>query len=123
MLLIRSFGQICRDNGVGLLAVGMMPDHVHVVVRHLARHSASELARFLKGSSSHLVKRAQTSGSDLYLAWQREFGAISIDEDSLQRVVAYVNNQKQHHADGTLMEAFETLEKPYTPKPSAGGAS
>jgi putative transposase len=122
-LLRRSFGRICRDNGVTLLAAGMMPDHVHVVLRHLARHSASELARFLKGSSSHLVKRVPTGGSSLYVAWQREFGAISVDEDSLERAIAYVKNQKQHHSSGTLIEAFETLEKPYARTPSAGGAS
>jgi putative transposase len=50
-------------------------------------------------------------------AWQAEYGVVSFGEASRSRIVAYVENQRQHHADQTLVQIYEQLERPYI-KPS-----
>jgi len=50
-------------------------------------------------------------------AWQAEYGVVSFGEASRSTIVAYVENQRQHHADQTLVQIYEQLERPYI-KPS-----
>jgi len=42
--------------------------------------------------------------------WQDEYGVLSFGEKNLSSVVRYIHNQKQHHADGTLIAAMERIE-------------
>jgi hypothetical protein len=39
--------------------------------------------------------------------WQDEYGAFSFDAKRLPNYVAYVNRQKEHHAQGTVIPILE----------------
>jgi hypothetical protein len=41
--------------------------------------------------------------------WQDGYAALSVSPNHVQRVMAYVRGQKQHHADGNLHPAWEPL--------------
>jgi putative transposase len=47
--------------------------------------------------------------------WQDEYGVLSFGEKNLPAVVRYIQNQKHHHADGTLNEAMERDNSPEAP--------
>ena len=34
--------------------------------------------------------------------WQTGYGAFSVGSSEIDRVVGYISNQEQHHADGTI---------------------
>jgi hypothetical protein len=55
----------------------------------------SWIVKVLKGSSSHFVSHVLSPGSSF--AWQRGYGYLSLGETQLERAVAYVRNQKEHH--------------------------
>lgn len=51
----RSFHAECEAVGANLLAVGGMPDHVHLLVRFPTTISVAELVKQIKGASSRLL--------------------------------------------------------------------
>jgi putative transposase len=89
-----------------VLAIGGVEDHVHVMARYPARISVAELARNLKGASSHYAN------ADLRLAdpfrWQGTYGAFSLSRRALGPVEAYIANQEEHHRCGTLLRPLES---------------
>ena len=43
------------------------------------------------------------------LEWQGGYGAVSFGTKDLEWVKAYVRNQRQHHAQGTVHERLERI--------------
>lgn len=90
--------------GGTLFALNGMADHVHVVT---AIPPAISVARFvgqLKGVSS---ARYNKSCPSQVLYWQDEYGAFSFDAKRLPHFVAYVECQKEHHAENTIIAVLE----------------
>lgn len=42
---------------------------------------------------------------------------FSVSRSHLKRVIAYVRNQKQHHASGNLWPEWEETDSEYVPEP------
>lgn len=87
-----------------------MPDHVHVVARLHASVSCSQFANQVKGVSSALLNDLRTKGSELF-RWQSGYASFSLSRSHLSRVIAYVDNQKTHHADQKTWPEWEEVEK------------
>ena len=94
-------------------AIGGIEDHVHVVLSIPPRLAVANIVGQLKGASSHHVNQAilQEQG----FAWQSEYGVVSFSERFLPQVVAYVQNQKKHHAAETLWPLLEKMPVRETP--------
>ena len=87
-------------------AIGGMPDHIHIVVSIPPKLPVAKIIGQFKGASSHHINQNYANGA---FAWQAEYGVFSFSERTLPKIVAYVNNQKKHHAENTLniqMEEF-----------------
>jgi hypothetical protein len=57
------------------------------------------------------------------------YAAIAVSPSHRKRIIAYIHNQKQHHADGTTIElleldceTYETDEEDSSPARAAAGA-
>ena len=87
------------------VAVGGTEDHVHVLVRLRASVSVAEMAKQMKGSSSHLVNHQVAP--DANFRWQGTYGAFSVSPDDVDRVVQYINHQREHHRQGTTLPDWE----------------
>jgi REP element-mobilizing transposase RayT len=85
-----------------------MPDHVHLVVRLAASVSQSELMGQVKGATSHLVNHQIAPGS--FFRWQGGYGSFSFSHGQLKRVIAYVENQEEHHRGGKTHEVLEPTD-------------
>ncbi len=89
-----------------LLGSGCVEDHIHIVTEIPPSESVSDVIGKLKGSSSYFLnKELQISDS---FSWQDGFGVLSFSERELTRVLKYVNNQKEHHKNGTLNDSMES---------------
>jgi putative transposase len=118
-LIQQSVIATCEAQGASMLALGFMPDYVHAAISVPPRIAVSELMRRINGSSSHLVNdvdRRTFNGFHERFFWQEEYGVLSFGERSLESVVSYVNNQRQHHSRDTILAEFERLERPYERK-------
>ena len=90
--------------GARMLAVGGPADHVHIVVQMNTTTTVAEVAKQIKGISS-LFAKDQLGLSALY--WQSGFGALRVGRSARPTVLAYVQKQEQHHADGRIMKEWE----------------
>ena len=125
MLLERAIRSACNDHDVIVHALCMMPDHIHLLASIPPRVAVSSLMHKVKGMSSHFLNQTEQRANAPF-AWQGAYGVLSLGERSLPDVVAYVQNQRAHHAAQEIRPRFEMTERPRptaADQPSPGGAS
>jgi putative transposase len=91
--------------GCSVLAIGGMPDHVHLVLVQPPSLSVSKLLNQLKGVSSS-VARAQL-GTETFFKWAEGYSAFSLSSTHCQHAIMYVEKQKEHHSLDQLWEHWE----------------
>ena len=106
--LYRAIAAKAQDMGGFVHAIGGMDDHVHLAVSIPPKIAPAKFIGDVKGNSSHFVNHVIKPDFEFY--WQDEYGVLSFGERNLPSVVRYIQNQKQHHADGTLIVAMEIME-------------
>jgi len=94
-------------------AVNGMPDHIHLAISIPPKLSVATIIGKFKGSSSHHINHAISDEKGF--AWQAEYGVVTFSERHLSNVVAYVQNQKQHHSECSIWESLEHIPSPRTP--------
>ncbi len=86
-------------------------DHVHAVIDLPTTHSIEEAIKLRKGASSHWInKNAITRGK---FSWGRGYGAFSVSQSSINKVVAYIRKQEEHHRAKSFTEEYEEFLKAY----------
>lgn len=95
----------CQEHGCAVVALGGIADHVHLLVRLATTITVARLVAEVKGASSHLMNHEIHSRA--CFKWQNGYGAFTISKRAVPLVQAYVLNQKQHHAAGSLYTALE----------------
>jgi len=99
----------CRELGYRLHAIGCVEDHVHLLATLQPTHSASDVAKNLKGSSSHFINKEVRPRDVLY--WQRGYGVLTVRKKDIPIVAEYIGRQKEHHRAGRgLIAGFECAE-------------
>lgn len=97
----------CRKLKCAPLAIGGVSDHLHLLVRLDPAVAVSRLVQELKGSSSHLI--THEIAPEEFFKWQGAYRAFSVGSDAVPSVRKYIDNQKQHHADGSLLTDWEPV--------------
>jgi putative transposase len=78
--------------------------------------SVSDFVGQLKGASAfHLNHLPGAAGN---FGWQRGYGVVSVGPSGLDKAVGYVRNQKEHHKQGTTVEALERVESEENTSPA-----
>ena len=85
-------------------AIGGMRDHIHIFVSMSPTQSVSELVQEVKRASTLWIKERHLVDGNF--AWQEGFGAFSYSKSHVSKVVAYIQNQKQHHVGKTMQEEY-----------------
>jgi putative transposase len=88
-----------------VLALNGIADHVHVVLIIPTTLTIADLVKQLKGASSHFVN--EVLQPEMPFKWQGSYGAFTVSRWDVDKIVAYVQNQKQHHADAMLLPEWE----------------
>jgi putative transposase len=95
-------------------AIGGTDDHIHLLVTLDAKISISEFAKVLKGSSSHYINDMKISPK--HFEWQVGYGAFSVSQSSVAKVVNYIRNQVEHHHKVSFQDEFIALLQKYQVK-------
>jgi len=103
--LYGSLAHHAAELGAEVVAIGGMPDHVHLLVRFPMTIGIAEFVRRVKGGSSHFVTHVLEWPEPF--KWQGGYGAFSVSKRNLAAARAYVLNQERHHAEGTLHPTME----------------
>jgi REP element-mobilizing transposase RayT len=99
-------GGVVKGMGGVIIAVGGMPDHVHVVARLPTNTSVADAVRTVKSNSSKWMNEQAT---EMKFGWQRGYGAFSVSQSALPAVVRYVQNQERHHRHRSFKEELREL--------------
>ena len=102
----------CKSLRVTVHAVNGMPDHVHLACTAPPAIAVSEFLQKIKGASAHFInqKAAQEHRLQACLYWQPGFGGLTYTQHELPGLIAYIDNQKQHHHEGGLLEKLERCD-------------
>jgi len=102
-----AIAQKCRDLKCVPIAIGGIEEHIHLLTRFHTTVPIATLAKEVKGSSSHLVTHEIAPSQPF--KWQGAYGAFTIRKSEVPKVKAYIENQKQHHAEHSLEPEFEEV--------------
>jgi len=108
--LYKYMSGIIRNKEQKLLAINGMPDHIHILIGMRPSCCLSDLVREIKKSSNEFINEKRFS--KFKFQWQEGYGAFSYSHSALDNVIAYINNQKEHHKVKTFREEYlDFLEK------------
>ncbi|MGD1703740.1 IS200/IS605 family transposase [Dapis sp. BLCC M229] len=82
-------------------AINDTENHIHLVVSIPPTFPISYFVKNIKGSSSNYLNNFLSRKENKF-AWQTGYGVFSLRQTQLERAIAYVDNQKQHHLKGTF---------------------
>ncbi len=87
-----------------LLAIGGMPDHVHVFIGLNPKDALSDVVRDVKAGSSRFINEQKWVPGKF--RWQEGYGAFSYARSQIDRVCQYILNQEQHHSRRSFKEEY-----------------
>jgi putative transposase len=96
--------KIVQDRGNKILAIGGMPDHVHLFVGMKPSETLSDMVREIKKSTHAWIQEKRFS--KYAFAWQEGYAAFSYSRSHMDVVCKYILNQKEHHRNRTFEEEF-----------------
>ena len=97
---------IARNLQIQLIAVGGMPNHIHLLLAVPPAMALSVAIQKLKANSSRWI-----SEQGLNFEWQKGYAAFSVSASLVETVTNYIRNQEQHHRGRTFEEEFLVLLK------------
>lgn len=95
---------IVTNKGQKLIAINGMPDHIHILIGMKPSCCLSDLVREVKKASNAFVKEKRFSRFNF--EWQEGFGAFSYSHSALDNVIAYIQNQKEHHKKKSFKKEY-----------------
>jgi putative transposase len=103
-------GGIARENKMKAAAIGGTDDHVHILLSLPATITLAKAVQLIKGGSSLWIH--ETFPTQENFAWQEGYGAFTVSVSQLDKTIAYINDQEEHHRKKTFQEEYlEFLKK------------
>jgi len=102
--------KLCEESdrlGGKSVAVGMMPDHVHILLASPPEGSPDAIITELRETTTELVAGM---GRDEKLDWKHDYGVVSVSRSHLDIVKSYIDEQKQRHMDGKTNATLEKMD-------------
>ncbi|MBN1515275.1 IS200/IS605 family transposase [Candidatus Sumerlaeota bacterium] len=86
----------CREQGSHAYRVGGTENHVHLACTLPRTLAVADLLEGTKRSSSKWMKKEAPKRCGDFV-WQNGYGAFSLGQSQLQRLIRYIDNQMEHH--------------------------
>ena len=102
--LYRYITAIVQANGQKMLAINGMPDHIHFLIGLRPECRLSDLVREVKKSSNAFIK--ERGFSRHAFRWHEGFGAFSYSRSTLDIIIKYIMNQKEHHRKKSFKKEY-----------------
>ena len=95
-----------------MLAIGTMPDHLHILIGYNVNQLIPDLVEEIKTSSNSWIKGK--SLSKFKFEWQKGYGAFTHSRSQIDIVAKYILSQEEHHNKKPFKEEYlKILEKNY----------
>lgn len=100
-------GGTIRGLGGAPLAIGGMPDHVHILAGLRQDIALSDMLRQLKAGTSTWLHREIASLAGF--SWQAGYAAFTVSRSNVVRVQTYIRSQAVHHRTRSFEEELVAL--------------
>lgn len=100
-------GRVSRELDCPPLRVGGVEDHVHLLGRLGREQSQANWVKELKRISNAWLR--EQGDEHHQFQWQRGYATFSVSHSRVDRVMAYVANQAEHHRKQTYCDKLRTL--------------
>jgi len=109
--LYRYIGGICKEMECPPIKIGGYTDHVHLLCMLSKKIALMDLLEEVKSHSSNWIKTKSVELKNFY--WQNGYGAFSVNPSEIDRVITYIENQKEHHRKKTFQDEYRAFLKKY----------
>jgi REP element-mobilizing transposase RayT len=89
------------------LKIGGFYDHAHLLVRIPAKIAVADFVGRLKANTSKHINESRDAV--LKFHWQDGYGAFTVSPSQSDSVIAYIENQNEHHRRQTFQDEFLIL--------------
>jgi REP element-mobilizing transposase RayT len=101
---------IVQNHRHKMLAIGAIPDHIHILIGYNVNQLIPELVEEIKTSSNLWIKGKRLS--KFKFEWQKGYGAFTHSRSQIDTVVKYILTQEEHHKKRPFKDEYlEMLEK------------
>ena len=101
---------IVQNHRHKMLAIGAMPDHMHILIGYNVNQLIPDLVEEIKTSSNSWIKGQRLS--KFKFEWQKGYGAFTHSRSQIDTVAKYILTQEEHHKTMPFKEEYlEMLEK------------
>nr|MBC7612945.1 IS200/IS605 family transposase [Pseudopedobacter sp.] len=104
-------GGICKKLDCQPLIVGGFSNHIHILCRLSKKIALMKLVEEVKAHSSKWIKSKGEDYVGFY--WQNGYGAFSVNPSEIDRVIRYIENQKEHHQKKNFEDEYRQILKKY----------
>ncbi|NLG18168.1 MAG: IS200/IS605 family transposase [Fibrobacter sp.] len=91
------------------LQTGGTEDHVHILCSLSRTIAISDVLEEIKKSSSKWMKTREIQE----FSWQNGYGAFSIGESQVDKLIHYIQSQQEHHKEISFQDEFRKFLKLY----------
>jgi len=101
--------KVVQNNGHKLIAIGSMPDHIHIFIGYKLTDKVPDLVEEIKTSTNRWINESKLT--NYKFEWQKGYGAFSHSHSQIADVSKYVMNQEDHHRQKTFKEEYLKMLK------------
>lgn len=102
---------ICKKMECYPVKIGGYLDHIHILCLLSKKIPLMKLLEEIKAHSSKWLKTKDAALRKFY--WQNGYGAFSVNPYEIEKVITYIENQKEHHKKKTFQDEFRAFLKKY----------
>ena len=84
-----------RRQNIHIKALNGYMDHIHALIFLKSDQTIAQVARLMKGESSHWININRLTKTKFY--WQNEYYADSVSPGAVNNLRKYIINQEEHH--------------------------
>jgi putative transposase len=95
---------IVRNHRHKMIAIGSMPDHIHILIGYNVNQLIPDLVEEIKTSSNSWIKEKRLSG--FRFEWQKGYGAFTYSRSQIDTVAKYISTQEEHHRKKQFREEY-----------------
>jgi REP element-mobilizing transposase RayT len=95
---------VARQERAQVLEIGMVADHVHVLVRLDPNTHLPRLVQRWKGGSAVMARREGHTAAQASLRWSKGYSVVSISPRALPAVRRYLQAQPDHHPEAAIRD-------------------
>ena len=110
-IIAKKLISIANEKGFTLRSCHVNEDHVHTLLDLPTNLSIEQIAKLLKGISSHWINEDKIISQPF--KWCKGYAVFSVSESGINKVVRYIQNQKEHHRQKTFLEELKEFFKVY----------